>query len=100
MPLDYAFTHHLHQLMVEVAEAVAESEAKYKAELVPSASASHAKACKPRRQGHAEGSEEVDTIPKPVGLREAKSEGNSDRVRTKGEFCPGLFETVRTLTGL
>ena len=85
MPLDYAFTHHLHQLMVEVAEAVAESEAKYKAELVPSASASHAKACKPRRQGHAEGSEEVDTIPKPVGLREVLRASILDRLRTKLE---------------
>lgn len=32
--IDYEFTHHLHELMVEVAEAVAESEAKYKADLM------------------------------------------------------------------
>jgi hypothetical protein len=41
MPLDHAFTHHLHQLMVEVSEAVAESEAKYKAELVWKAQQTH-----------------------------------------------------------
>jgi hypothetical protein len=34
MPLDREFVHHLHELMVEVSEAVAEPEAKYKAELV------------------------------------------------------------------
>jgi hypothetical protein len=34
MPLDQNFTHHLHELMVEVAEAIADSEARHKAELV------------------------------------------------------------------
>ena len=34
MPLDHQFTQHLHDLMVEVSEAVAEPEATYKAELL------------------------------------------------------------------
>lgn len=41
MPLDHAFTHHLHELMVEVSEALAEPEAKYKAELIWKAQQTH-----------------------------------------------------------
>jgi len=37
-------------------------------------------------QGHAESSEEVDTIPKPVGLRKALITSASDRVRTRSNI--------------
>jgi hypothetical protein len=47
MPLDHAFTHHLHELMVEVGEAVAEPEAKYKAELIWKAQQTHNSAAIP-----------------------------------------------------
>jgi hypothetical protein len=47
MPLDYAFTHHLHELMVEVSETLAEPEAKYKAELIWRAQQTHNSAAMP-----------------------------------------------------